>query len=368
MPELLATREIAGRPASAELSTEVQDDAWDTFLSETPLGQFQQSGMWARTKSEEGWNPTRVVLKVDGRIVGGFQILSGRTRLGPVGYISKGPVALEDVPEWGDYLVRLAQEVAAKRKLLAMIVQPPDRARIVPGCLDRSRFLANHLVEVIESTLIVNLQGSFEEVEQRMARDTRRKVRQSLRRGSVVREGDSGDLPLFFKLMAATCERQGVKPNPPNEAALVQLWESFHRRGCVRLTLACVEGEAVSGQLTLLFGKMIIIWKKGWGGQHGNRHPNDLLTHESFEWACAKGYHFADFAGLKKPIAKAILEGRELSMEQRNGRDAFNLSFGGGPVLLPEARVWLPRPLFRQAYRLAFSLPGVKALSRRFSK
>ena len=37
------------------------DASWDEFLMKTPMGQFQQSSMWAQVKEVDGWESLRVV-------------------------------------------------------------------------------------------------------------------------------------------------------------------------------------------------------------------------------------------------------------------------------------------------------------------
>src|SRR4051812_17228245 len=89
----VCSRVIDGRVATASWSPELTDSAWDDFLQGTSLGHFQQSSLWARAKSGQGWRPIRIVLRLDGQIAGGFQILARRSRrFGSVGYIYKGPV------------------------------------------------------------------------------------------------------------------------------------------------------------------------------------------------------------------------------------------------------------------------------------
>jgi len=38
---------LVGGTAVASISRQVEDSCWDKFLEETPLGQFQQSTIWA---------------------------------------------------------------------------------------------------------------------------------------------------------------------------------------------------------------------------------------------------------------------------------------------------------------------------------
>ena len=75
---------------------DVQAAAWDEFLGSSPRGQFQQSTGWAQVKAREGWSAVREYLDPTAPRSGGFQLLWKKSRLGRVGYVSKGPVLPEE--------------------------------------------------------------------------------------------------------------------------------------------------------------------------------------------------------------------------------------------------------------------------------
>jgi len=346
-------RTFDGKPVTAHLSTALRDEAWDEFLRSGPLGHYQQSGMWAQAKRPEGWRPVRVVATKEGRIAGGFQILwksSGSVR---IGYVSKGPVAQPENPSVLAFLLDLIKTTSKEQRLSAVIIQPPDLSECLPGQMsDASSFQKDVLLRVIDATLIVALEGSFEDAWRAVQARTRRKVRQALRDGVTVRDAGRDDIPTFFRLMQSTCKRQGVKPHPSREAPLYALWDAASDTAPVKLFIAEYEGRAVAGLLCVPFGKMVVLWKKGWASTTGELHPNDLLTYEAMKWAHSNGYGTLDFASLDRKIAEALLEGRALSELQRESRHFFNLHFGGRPRLLPASRIYFPNRLLRSLYSL----------------
>ncbi len=175
------------------------------------------------------------------------------------------------------------------------------------------------------------------------------------KRGTTVREGGEPDLGTFFHLMVDTCRRQQTPPNPATVASVRQIWASFHPRGRFRLTLAEYEGEAVAGALCLCFGNRMTIWKKGWSGRHHERKPNHLIMFEALTWAHRRGYQLLDCVGMSREIAETVLGNRPLSEDQKRDRASFFLGFGGRPVLLPDARIYVRNPLARISYRLAIA-------------
>lgn len=360
---LLASRRVGGAGLEAWISSSACDMAWDEFLQSTPLGQFQQSSIWGEVKGSEGWGTVRVVIWDGDQIIAGFQILT-RSRGGILreGFLNKGPVCPSEDPMLHEWLVDLVKAAARKGGIDLLLVQSPDLDSAMDPVEAARGFEANGLTKVITSTLCVPLGNGLAPAQDRMNKTTLKHVRQSGRRGAVVREGDGSGMPHFFRLMGITCQRQNTAPNPPTEAAACTLWEAFHRRGLARLTFADCEGSAVAGLLTLRFGKRVTAWKKGWNEEHGDRHPNTLLSHESILWAEAAGAELYDFVGVGRSFAQALIQQGGVDAGIQASRYFFMLGFGAEPRLLPLARVWLRNPLLRTGYRMA--LPVLRKRGR----
>jgi len=348
---LIESRETEEGVLSLWHSPGNMDAAWDEFLMATPMGQFQQSSMWARVKEAEGWESLRVLATIEDRIAGGFQILWRKTRLGRIGYVSKGPVAVPETEGLAELIAAQMREHATHTNIIGLIVQPPDESRITSDILGRSHFTEGNPMEVIETTLLVDVSKGPEALDKGMSRkDSLRKVRVAKQHGVTVREGTEEDIELFFDLMRATCARQGVTPNPPTVEALRQLWLTFSRRGCLRVTFAECNHAAPAGFLNILFGKKVTLWKKGWNFAYPDRYPNDVLYYETLHWACSHHYNHCDVVSFDRGIADALRNGKPLSNVQKKSRNIFHLRFGGVPKILPPARLWIANPLLRFGY------------------
>ena len=179
---------------------------------------------------------------------------------------------------------------------------------------------------VIETTLLVDVSKGKEALDKGMSRKTRKNVRLANQRGVTIREGTEEDIGLFFNLMSATCKRQGVKPNPPTEKALRQLWLTLSKHNCLRVTFAEYNHEVLAGSLNILFGKKVNLWKKGWNFKHPECYPNDLLYYEILHWACSNNFNHCDFIAFDRSIADALQKGAPLSDAQEKSRHIFQSS------------------------------------------
>jgi len=362
---LIETSKIPEGVLSIWRSSQNNDPVWDEFLAKSPMGQFQQSSMWAEVKAVDGWECLRVVATIDDQVAGGFQILWRRTRLGRIGYVSKGPVVVPETQNLVDRLAVLMRDQARENKILALVVQPPDESQLTSDILGRCGFIQSNPMGVIESTLIIDVSKGHDVLDKGMNRNSRRLARLAKQSGVLIKEGTPEDIGLFFNLMKETCKRQGTRPNPGSVEALGQLWRTFSRHNQLRVFFAEYDHEVIAGLLNIVFGKKVSLWKKGWNFKGHDCYPNDLLYYETLHWACTTNYNHCDFAALDPNIADAMINGRQLSETQQKTRDIFNIRFGGIPKLLPPARIWIANRFIRFWYNNLVDRTGLLLLSRK---
>lgn len=342
-------------PIVAEIATTAEVPEWEAFLEEVPLGQFQQSAAWVGVKAVEGWDGLLMILKRDGRIAGGAQVLQKRTRLGWLAFVNKGPVVTAgDAEVWGEALRQL---VALQRRKgwRALLVQAPDGDATGVEPMRRLGFVEERLMNIIDSTLMIDLADGWEAVRGRFRRKARRNLRPVTDVPLTVVEGDEADLETFLELMRNTCRRQGVRPNPGRIEVLRAMWRNFHPRGRVHVPFVERQGRKVAGGLCFCFRDRVTFWKKGWDPEGGGSTVNFVLTAEVIRWAAEHGYRWLDFATLDRDIARSMARGEDPPEDLTDRRDFFNLSFGGQAHLLPVPMIRLANPLAAVGYRLATS-------------
>jgi peptidoglycan pentaglycine glycine transferase (the first glycine) len=331
------------------------DLEWNRFLEHSSNGHFEQCSGWAAAKAIEGWKCSRIELFERDQLVGGFQILFRNQGLFRIGYISKGPVIDCENPAVAELAIQWIKSKVKQHHISAILVQPPEQGHEISSILMRNGLMPNRLHRLVEATLLIDTSSNQADILRRMNRNRRQEIRQSEKRGVIIREGSENDLPIFFNFMLASCRRQGnVRPNPATLANLRAIWRYFYPVGNLRLTIADIEGNPVAGLLSIVFGNRVTLWKKGWDSNHSDRHPNELLYYESLEWSRKHGYKKCDFGALAPDIAQALLQQKRLSNEQMRSRHFFNLGFGGFPVLLPPSCVWIPNRFIRKCYSLFF--------------
>lgn len=329
-------------------SNQLSADTWDRFLQQSPLGQFQQSRRWAEVKALDGWHRELILLEPKQLEAGGLQLLWKSTRIGRIGYVSKGPVLAQEDQDSINLSLDALSTKARSLRLRALILQPPDQSQISAEDLGRHHFSDHSVPSVIHSTATIPLGGDRESVLARMSRQVRWEVRAALKRGAIVRRGDRADLPRFFELMCESSRRQNSSPNPSRLESLEVLWDRFGSN--VFLAFTRVADQNVAGLLMIAHGTRLTIWKKGWNSEATRFHANSLLMVEALSWASENGYSFVDLVAIDPGIARTVLSGVALSGPQLKSRDLFHLRLGAQPALIPPARVLILNPCLRWAW------------------
>ncbi|KFO66284.1 hypothetical protein ER57_18475 [Smithella sp. SCADC] len=330
------------------------NNVWDTFLASTPSGHFYQTSMWAQVRMLDGWDNLVILITINDRIVGGFQILTrSKPYLGKIGLILKGPVVASDDPVVLNFVIATLKKIARVNKIKALIVQPPNRDKAISNMLSQNDFSANHVDnEIRENTVVIDLRGSEDEIFKGIKSKKRQNINTAIRKGVTVREGKKDDLDTFFHFMTETCKRQQVTPSPSNVNFLHRMWDLFSRKDKIKLFMAEYEGEVVSCIVVVLFGDTAYLWKLGWSGKYSKYYANIFICWEIFKWAKANGFSFADMDAISKNLADKVSKGETATEEMSKTYSYFKVGFGGDVLRLTKGFVYIYNPVIRWAYNL----------------
>lgn len=364
---------------STRISYELNDEAWDAFLAGCPNGHHEQTSMWGRVKKAHGnWEPVRLIQEAHGQIVGGAQILIKRVgRYGSVGYISKGPVLAAPTEASCRRIAEEVKELGRSLKLSYLVNEFPYEGEGLAASYDQLGFLRHpHSIpptHLMEATTFLDLSQPLEKLMASCRTTLRANIRNSFKKGLVVRAAEEHEVPVFWKLMCQLCERRGISPNPAYREFFESLWKAFTPAGALRIFLASVEGETIAGMLVFKFGGWARVWRIGWSGQFPKHHPNEALWWKSIEWAKAEGCNFFDFVWLPRESAEAHLLGQPIPPGPWLGVSEFKIGFGGKVILLQPARSFAYQPLLRcflraRGERLLESKLGERLLGRAFRR
>jgi len=348
------------RDLHTEISHELEDPQWDSFLCSQPRASYPQSSWWARGKGLLGYRAVRIKVAHGDRIVGGAQVLIRPFRFaGNFGFVPLGPVLGQDRVGLAELVLNHLRIVARDEHLRYLAVQPPLGGEAMDPLLHALKFQAAPLDLAPSASVCLDLSNDLKTLLRRMHRHTRRNIQTSENCGVVVREGNESDLALSHKLMIQTGNRHGYSPY--RLEYFTQLWKIFAPAGLIKLFIAEVEGEAVSALFAIVFGDTATAWKFGWSGLQHKRFPNEAIHWAAIQWAASNGCRYYDGGGINREIA-IQLSGAASSGIQTERREQFKTGFGGEVVVGPRAYGYLPNPVLRLAHR---AIPNDIAQSHR---
>ena len=347
-----------------EIRETLEDRDWDRFLAQTEGGHHVQTSLWARVQAQFGWRPVRVLVYEGASLVAGVQILTRSFGVaGSIGNAIRGPVLARNDATLARRVVEPLADVVKERRIRHLIMQPAAGMGLLEAPLVAQGFRPSSMVSILPATVIVDLSADPERLLAGMHSKTRYNIRLGERKGLTVREGTADDLGTFYRLLVATSERQGFTTD--SQAYFETLWDVFAPEGHIKLFLAEYDGEAVSAFLYIGFGDTLVYKRGAWSGQHGSKHPNELLHWKVMGWAKEQGYRQYDFDGITLPVAQAAIAGQPLPPELRKTVAAFKLGFGGKVVQLPPVYEQIRNPVLRWGYDTLFPYIKDSPLTRR---
>jgi len=345
-----------------QISDDLNDSEWDDFVVINPGSHHVQTSMWSQIKFILGWRVTRIIVKHQGRIIAGCQLLIRTIPLiGSIGYITKGPLCTIYNPETINIIMSQVHHLSRKLKLKLIAIQPPNNGQITVSQLSHWKFKRSSLELAPTATILLDLKDDTDKILGQMKRQTRQNIRRSVREGIRVREGTEDDLDIFYKMHLATSKRQDFRPYPLEY--FKKMWNVLEPQGNLKLLIAEYEAEAISSLLIIPFKDTVIAKILGWSGLYPERRPNEAVFWASILWAKSHGYCFFDFEGINPKNAILILNGEPLPERFKHSPDFFKLGFGGKVVLYPEAYDKIINPLLSWIFRRISPEVGSRSIS-----
>jgi lipid II:glycine glycyltransferase (peptidoglycan interpeptide bridge formation enzyme) len=333
-----------------ELRETPSDPEWDKWVAATDGGHHLQTSGWAEVKAGAGWRASRILLRRDGVLVGGCQLLVRTVPvLGGLAYVPRGPVLASAEPDLLDALMAAVRGFARRRRIAVVKIQPPVDRPDLPAQLESRGLVHSDLNTAPIASVVtdVGADRTEDEIFTGLRATTRRRVRQAQKRGVTVRTGTAEDLPVLQMIIEATAERQGFAPYPQDYYR--RLWDVFGDTGQAHLLVAEHEGVPLSAALLIAFGDTVLYKIGGWRDVAGSPPGiNELMHWTGIRWAHARGFRRYDFEGIPLEVARAILDG---AGGDPKGVAFFKLGFGGEPVVYPGTYDLVPDGLVGRVVR-----------------
>ncbi|MBL7199716.1 MAG: peptidoglycan bridge formation glycyltransferase FemA/FemB family protein [Anaerolineae bacterium] len=328
---------------------------WDRFVASHPDGHVLQTSAWGAHKSCFGWQSERIAIRHQNDVIAGAQVLFRRLPLGwTLAYVPKGPLV-----DLGDASARQVFEALHERcharRAILLTIEPDQVAS--PGLstqLAGYGFVAGKRPIQPSSSLLIDLDGTEDDLLQRMKSKTRYNIRLAERKGVRVRQGSRQDVVVFNRLMDTTGERDAFDIRSPEYYE--RAYKLFVPLDMARLFIATYQDQPIAGLMAFACGPKAWYLFGASGNEHREKMPNYALQWAAIRWARARGCHTYDLWGVPDESEGTL----EAQFSERSdglwGVYRFKRGFGGRLVRYAGAFDYVySRPLYA-LYALALRL------------
>jgi len=267
----------------------VTAQAWDEFLTGHPEAHILQTGAWGELKSDFGWRVVRVVAGESGAQILFWQLPFGLS----LGYIPKGPVG----HNW-ENLWPVVDAVCKEQRAVFLKVEADlweTQAGSLPGeAPPPTGFVQSpHEIQPRRS-IVVDLEGTEDQILARMKQKTRYNIRLAHRKGVVIRQ--TSDIETFYKLMEITAERDAFGVH--SFGYYQKAFDLFEPHGHCALFIAEFEEQPLAGLMTFAKGRRAWYFYGASSNEQRQLMPTYFLQWNAMLWAKAQGCKKYDLWGV----------------------------------------------------------------------
>ncbi|HUN21886.1 MAG TPA: peptidoglycan bridge formation glycyltransferase FemA/FemB family protein [Anaerolineales bacterium] len=303
---------------------------WDDWLATHPQAHLLQSSAWARLKGEFGWSAARVVVRKQGTIQAGAQILFRHLpfNLATIAYIPKGPITDWHNAELTSYLLAQCVEVAKSGRAIFLKIEP-DLAESAENRTLLAQYGLQSNTRTIQprQTITLDISGTSEQILAAMKQKTRYNIRLSQKKEITTRIGTDKDLPAFFNLMVQTGKRDAFALH--NTDYYQRAYEIFQPLGQADLLLAEFAGKPLAAIMAFALGSRAYYLYGASSDEERNRMPTYAVQWAAVEWGQRHGCATYDLYGIPdepEAVLEAEFENRQDGLWQVY---RFKRGFGG---------------------------------------
>ncbi len=204
------------------------------------------------------------------------------------------------------------------------------------------------------NTLVVDLQGSEEDVFNCMKPKTRYNIRLAGRKEVVVQP--SNDIENFYRVMGVTSQREAFHVHSLEYYR--RAYELFYPKGMCELFVANFQGQTLAAVMVFAFGKSAYYFYGASADVERNRKPTYPLQWEAIRWAHGKGCTEYDMWGIPDEAMDVDDDEAEAREDGLWGVYRFKRGFGGSIKRAQQTLDRVYNPLLYKLYLWRFSGSG----------
>jgi lipid II:glycine glycyltransferase (peptidoglycan interpeptide bridge formation enzyme) len=283
------------------LITYPEREIWNNFVAQSPESPILQSFEWGELKSNFGWQPIRIAIEDQGKIIAGVSILKREIPYirHSLFYAPRGPIVDLSNRELLEFLLAAVEKEAEKHRAISLKIDPAISEE-QQGILEMLHALG--FVKALKqiqprATMVLDLNRDLHGILMSFEEKTRYNVRLAERRGVVVREDlTENGIKLFHRMYNETARRDKFLIHPLKYYQKIR--EILFEKGMGSNFIAYYNNKPIAAVVIFCFGKRVWYMYGASSSKHRNLMPNHLLHWQVIQWAKEKNFKTYDLWGI----------------------------------------------------------------------
>lgn len=283
------------------LITYPEREALNDFVASSALCPILQSFEWGELKANFGWQPLRIAIEEDNKIIAAASILKR-----PIPYVGhclfycpRGPVVDFSNRALLEFLLGAIEKQAEKHKAISLKIDPAvlEGDKKILDVLSVLGFEKSAKQVQPRATFQLDLEPDLDEILKGFEEKTRYNVRLSAKKGvTVVEDPSLKGIKLFYDIYKKTALRDKFLIHPIEYYQKIR--ELLFEKGLGSNFIAYYNNKPIAAVIIFCFGTKIWYMYGASLSEHRNVMPNHLLHWYIIQWAKERGYKSYDLWGI----------------------------------------------------------------------
>ncbi len=303
--------------------TEVEKkEVWEKFNIASKTPSFLQSWAWGDFEKALGKEVFRLGISENNSLIGICLLVLEKAKTATFFYVPEGPLFLRWEKTALDVLIKFITDLAKERSVSFLRFDTRIFGDEESSLLEKYGFLPAPTFTQPQTTSVIDLKRSEEELLKNMSSSTRYNIGMSMRRGVKVRKAKEEEVNSFKNLLDSTARKKKLTLQKEEDYHTLQ-YEVLHREGLMEMFVSEFEGRLLAAALVVFYGKTAYYLHAANSYEHSDLRVSYPLVWNTVLEAKNKGSEVFDFWGVAKD---------EDPNDSWAGVTAFKMSFGAQRV------------------------------------
>ena len=279
-------------------------ELWNDFVAKSPSSPVLQSFEWGELKARFGWEPLRLAIEDNGKIVAGVSILLRKIPYikSNLFYAPRGPVVNFSNRELLEFLLGAIEEQSDTYRAISFKMDPeiPDVSEQQSEILTDLRklgFVKSSRQIQPRATFLLDLRPELEDILKSFEEKTRYNIRLAQRKGVIVQEEpNERGINTFYQLYQDTSVRDKFMIHPLKYYQSIR--EILFKNGMGSNFVAYYNGKPIGTIIVFCFGSRVWYMYGASSAEFRNVMPNHLLHWHVIQWARERKFKIYDLWGI----------------------------------------------------------------------